>query len=355
MKNDNLKDFLTDVADAIREKEGSSEPINPQEFSDRIRAIQSGGGGNLYGYTGHADVEGLKAIGWTDADIDYYQKYGVHWNEEYDEYYKVSDENKALYGVATDRNLSLYKEKIVYLPKIEITKEQPSSLFSSCINMIGMPMLDTSKVTNLTNFFHSCKSLTYIPPMDTSKVTTMANFCYNCVSLRHLPMLDTSKVNDFSASFFCCYSLKDFPEWDMSAATTTYRTFYSTNGLANLPRLNLINLISFGRTFYQCYALKTIKGLTINTLGAASNASEAFYMNQNLENVFIDNLSVSIDFSQSYALKKESLLYMIQHANESATGIVITLHANVYGILANDEDILEELNYKLGITLASAE
>ena len=41
----NLKDFLTDVADAIREKEGSTGLINPQEFSERIRAIETGGGG----------------------------------------------------------------------------------------------------------------------------------------------------------------------------------------------------------------------------------------------------------------------------------------------------------------------
>ena len=43
-KNDNLTDFLTDVADAIREKEGSTDLINPQDFSDRIRAIETGGG-----------------------------------------------------------------------------------------------------------------------------------------------------------------------------------------------------------------------------------------------------------------------------------------------------------------------
>ena len=350
-KSDNLKDLLTDVADAIRAKKGTTDLINPQDFSAEIASIQTGGGSE---WTGHADVEGLKAIGWDDADIDYFQKYGVHWNEEYDEYYKVSDENKALYGVATDRNLSLYKEKIIYLPKIEITKEQPSSLFSSCINMIGVPMLDTSKVTSMTNFFHSCKSLTYLPPLDTSKVTSMANFCYNCVSLRHIPMCDTSKVNDFSAAFFCCYSLKDFPEWDMSAATTTYRMFYSTNGLANLPRLNLSTLISFGRTFYQCYALKTIKGLTLNTLSSASNASEAFYMNQNLENVFIDNLSVSVDFSNSYLLSKESLVYMIKNSNESAAGVVITLHASAYERLANDPDVLYQLQFRPDFTLASA-
>ena len=38
-KNNNLTDFLTDVANAIREKEGTTEAINPQNFSSRVRAI----------------------------------------------------------------------------------------------------------------------------------------------------------------------------------------------------------------------------------------------------------------------------------------------------------------------------
>lgn len=44
-KIDNLKDFLTDVADAIREKKGTTELINPQDFSAEIASIQSGGSG----------------------------------------------------------------------------------------------------------------------------------------------------------------------------------------------------------------------------------------------------------------------------------------------------------------------
>ena len=48
-KDNNLKDFLTDVADAIREKEGSTGLINPQDFSAKIRAIETGGGGESGG------------------------------------------------------------------------------------------------------------------------------------------------------------------------------------------------------------------------------------------------------------------------------------------------------------------
>lgn len=46
-KQDNLTDFLVDVADAIRERKGTTEKINPQNFSEEIRGIESGGGGNL--------------------------------------------------------------------------------------------------------------------------------------------------------------------------------------------------------------------------------------------------------------------------------------------------------------------
>lgn len=48
-KNNNLKDFVTDIADAIREKKGTTEKINPQDFSDEIRGIESGGGDAVVG------------------------------------------------------------------------------------------------------------------------------------------------------------------------------------------------------------------------------------------------------------------------------------------------------------------
>lgn len=41
-KNDNIQDLLTDVADAIRAKKGTTDKINPQNFSSEIASIQSG-------------------------------------------------------------------------------------------------------------------------------------------------------------------------------------------------------------------------------------------------------------------------------------------------------------------------
>lgn len=44
-KANNLGDFMTDLADAIREKTGTAEPISPQDFSQKIKDIKGGGGG----------------------------------------------------------------------------------------------------------------------------------------------------------------------------------------------------------------------------------------------------------------------------------------------------------------------
>ena len=42
-KNNNLTDFLTDVANAIRAKKGTTAKINPQDFSSEIASIPAGG------------------------------------------------------------------------------------------------------------------------------------------------------------------------------------------------------------------------------------------------------------------------------------------------------------------------
>lgn len=51
--NNNLHDFLLDVASAIRQKTGDANPINPQEFSNKIKNLSiSSGGASLAELTG---------------------------------------------------------------------------------------------------------------------------------------------------------------------------------------------------------------------------------------------------------------------------------------------------------------
>ena len=144
----------------------------------------SGGSSGEQKWTGHADVEGLKAIGWTDEDIAYYQANGVNWNEEDDQYHKVPEDNIALYGVLTASNISTYENRIVYLPKIDTSNvTSMSSMFRNCYSLVSIPQLDTSNVTSMSSMFRNCYSLVSIPQLDTSKVPDMGNMFNYCSSL----------------------------------------------------------------------------------------------------------------------------------------------------------------------------
>jgi len=104
-KENNLKDFLTDVADAIREKKGTTDLISPLDFSDEIKGIKSEPtkvpvkdvvfidheGTVLYSYTKDEFLQleampklptkkGLICQGWNyeyDEAIDYVSNYGM--------------------------------------------------------------------------------------------------------------------------------------------------------------------------------------------------------------------------------------------------------------------------------------
>ena len=69
-KQDNLHDFLVDIADAVREKKGTTEPINAQNLSEEIRSIEGGGATevemkdvNFYDYDGTR----LYSYSWEEA------------------------------------------------------------------------------------------------------------------------------------------------------------------------------------------------------------------------------------------------------------------------------------------------
>lgn len=195
---------------AIADKGVDMEGVAFPQYAEKIAEIPTGGGGgggeSAPQYTGHADVEGLKAIGWTDEDIAYYQQYGVNWNEEDDDLHKVPADNIALYGVLTISNISSYKDKLVYLPKINVGSGK-QSLCSNCSLLVAIPMLDLSQVSSLRYAFNECSALVCLPPLDMSNVVDMTSMCNLCRNLVNVPPLDLSSVTNLSSAFNYCYNL----------------------------------------------------------------------------------------------------------------------------------------------------
>ena len=339
-KNDNLKDFLTDVADAIREKKGTTDLINPQSFSDEIRAFEIGGGGGSVKpkWTGHADADGLRAIGWTDEDIAYYQENGVNWNEEDDQYHLVTDDNKALYGVLTVYNFDSYRDKIVYLPKID-TSEMVSmvNFFINCNSLVAIPMINTTKVTNMRSMFNTCLSLVCVPPFDTSNVTDMVSMFQTCVSLTHVPNFDTSKVTIIESMFNTCYCLKVVPQLNTSKVTSFRSMFYGCHSIVSVPRIDTTSVSvssSMNNIFQSCHALVNI-GQIDNFISDLSGC-------YSLISAFFNKINKSFSLAYSSLFSKESLLYLIN--NEAATSaITIKLAPYAYTRLSEDADIVAAL------------
>lgn len=384
-KTDNLTDFLTDIADAIREKKGTTEKINPQDFSSEIASIESGGSSKPQ-WTGHADAEGLRAIGWTDEDIAYYQANGVNWNAEDDKYHLVSDDNKALYGVLTAANILTYKNRIVYLPKIDTSGKSSikftdcaclvaipvldtssfttmGSMFYGCSSLIAIPPLNTSAVKNMSAMFSGCCSLVYVPPLDTSNVTTINNMFYGCYSLVTIPPLNTSKATTMARMFYNCYNLVTIPPLDTSSVTTMSNMFYGCSSLTTIPMLDTSKVTTMTYMFNNCFSLISIPPINtasvtdmtymfrgcyslvaIPILNAISvtNVIAMVTLCHSLRIANITGISVSLDISYADILSKESLLYIINN-EAAASAITIKLASYAYTRLAEDADVLEAL------------
>ena len=339
-KNDNLKDFLTDVADAIREKKGTTDLINPQSFSDEIRAFDIGGGGNTPSrpkWTGHADVDGLRAIGWTDEDIAYYQENGVNWNEEDDQYHLVTDDNKALYGVLTANNIPTYRDRIVYLPKIDTSGlTSMTNYFIECHALVALPMIDTSNVTIMTSMFNSCLSLVCVPPFDTSRVENMTSMFQTCVSLMCVPEFETSKVEYMYSMFNTCYSLKVAPRLNTSKVRNFSNMFYGCHSLVSVPVMDTSEGTNMISMFQSCHALASIGQIEVNTYLKNLNGCYS------LINAFFSNVNNAFSLEYANLLSKDSLIYLIN--NEAATSaITIKLASYAYTRLSNDADIVAAL------------
>lgn len=343
-KNNNLTDFLVDVADAIREKKRTSEPINPQDFSAEIASIEVGGNG----WTGHADAEGLRAIGWTDEDIAYYQENGVDWNEEDDHLHLVSDDNKALYGVLTANNISTYKDRIVYLPKIDTSGlTSASSLFKDCYYLVAIPTLDWTNIGCLSSTFENCVSLTSVAPIAAPNVIQMYRAFYQCSSLRKVK-LNIDATPEANYAFYMCSSLDSITSDRVLRLKMVGNTFSFCGNLREIPQLDTSAMTSFNYMFYYCSALSTIQLLDVSS---GTNLTGTFNNCCNLENVYISGLKASFNCNNAYKWSKESLLYAIN--NEATTSpITITLATNVYDKYANDPDVLAVLANHPNITLA---
>lgn len=97
--------------------------------------------------------------------------------------------------------------------------------------------------------------------------------------------------------------------------------------------------------------LRVLKGLI---LSAVKNLSTFINICRKLEYVELDYINADLPIPNSPLLKKESILYLLQHAKPNKA-ITITLHPTAYAMATADPEIQAELEKQPNISLAEGE
>lgn len=244
-KDNNLTDFLTDVADAIRAKKGISGLISPQNFSAEIASISTGGGdtptpdmpvigdGKTYLYIKIAEkgrmtvslffsqtvAEGV-TIDWGDGTLSAMN--GTGKVEAYHTYANVGEYTISLnpssgctLGLGHGSNSycimgSTGNARRVYcnmLKAVEIGNNVTSIgsfAFSYCYSLarVVIPQGVTSISNNAFSYCYSLSSIV-IPDSVTSIGTGAFNFCYSLANI----FIPDSITSLGESAFYYCHSL----------------------------------------------------------------------------------------------------------------------------------------------------
>jgi len=232
---DTLGNFLTDVADAIKNKKGDDTPILASEFDTEITNLPSGGSSHdwsVIGYNG--EPKSLQEM------FDYSKEIYDNWD-----------------NTIIDLNSKFSRDKkLIWFPLVDTSNvTNMGSMFNNCASLKEIPQFDTSKVTNMGSMFASCTSLKEVPQLNTSNVTNMSSMFASCTSLKEVPQLNTSNVTNMSSMFNNCASLKEIPQFDTSNVTNMSNMFRYCELLENVPQFDTSNVTNMSNMFYLCNKL----------------------------------------------------------------------------------------------------
>ena len=242
-KNNNLKDFVTGVAGAIREKKGTTELINPQDFENEIRTIQTG-----------IDTSDATA---TADDIRL---------------------GKTAYGADG--------KMIGTIADYDGTSEPASgkSLFAQLVDksMTSVSEEDLKGITTIGNYaFYYCDRLTSI--IIPSSVTSIGDYAfYGCYSLTNATIPNSvTRINTYA--FYSCRSLTSITIPDGVTLIGWY-AFQDCSNLTNVTISDSVTTIG-GKAFSDCENLmnviigngvQNIDSLAFSSCGTATESGTTY-------------------------------------------------------------------------------
>lgn len=143
-------------------------------------------------------------------------------------------------------------------PKINI---QDEGIFFSNSTFTRVPeWADWSGIKSFSNMFSACKNLELIPLIDTSKVTNMYQAFYNCINITTIPQLDMSNVTQMSYMFSGCSKLISVPALNVGSVTTAITYLFGSSNNTTLTDFG--GLIGLKASCKDNYSFAKVQNLT---------------------------------------------------------------------------------------------
>lgn len=311
---------LTNIANAIRTKGGTSELIKPSEMATAITNLPSGGDNNI-----HADFTNLK-------NNTYLYNYIDSIDIDYNATSNLTSLNYFFGGLSNIKNLPLIDtssatstngmfsscSKIETIPLYNFSNSLiTSSMFQSCSSLKTIPAIDTSKATNMYNMFYMCSSLQEITSLDTSSATSTAGMFQGCTSLSTIPQLDLSKATGCATMFSGCINLESVPALNMSLCTNANQMFYGCENLVSVGQLTTTNLQNATQMFCRCTVLRDLPEMNWSKVTSMQYAFRYMY---GLSDESLNNILKTCISATSYTGTK-TLYYLGVSSNYTSAKI----------------------------------
>ena len=216
-----LDGYFSDIADAIRDKDGTQNTYTPAQMPTAIENIPTGGGADEYFYTSITSNTG---------------------NSASDKLVII----KKLPTLTVESNVTDLTYAFGYLPAlvgpdldIKGTVTGMANMFRSSILLVTAPNIDTSKTKNLNNMFSGCVNLVNVPLYNTSAAEYMNTMFSSCSSLsndslNNIMRMCINATNTYksqktlkglglsSAQVTTCQSLSNYQDFLNAGWTTGY-------------------------------------------------------------------------------------------------------------------------------------